>query len=88
MKQAISTKIIYICLFLLAILPIFNPFNLTWKEVVYHYVGIAISLCQIFYRATPQTQGREEGRTTLDLILLNSLRWRRYIRRRKVLNYV
>jgi len=34
MKQAISTKIITICLLLLAILPVFSAFNLTWKELV------------------------------------------------------
>jgi len=73
MKQAIYTKIITICLLLLAILPLGSAFNLTWKELVRLFVitlGLLYLYVRYFRRVKPQTQG-VEGKGNLEPRTLN-----------------
>lgn len=63
MKQPIYTKIIYLCLLLLALLPLGSAFNLTWKEVVRLFVitlGLLYLYVKYFRRVKLQPQGRGE----------------------------
>ena len=67
MKQLIYTKIITICLLLLAVLPVFSAFNLTWKEIVRLLVitlGLLYLYVRYFRRTMPQSQ-RVEGKGNL-----------------------
>jgi len=73
MKQAIYTKIITICLLLLAILPVFSAFNLTWKELVRLFIitlGLLYLYIRYFRRTKPQPQG-VEGTGNLEPRTLN-----------------
>ena len=73
MKQLIYTKIITICLLLLAVLPVFSAFNLTWKEIVRLLVitlGLLYLYIRYFRRARPQPQG-VEGKGNLEPRTLN-----------------
>ena len=45
MKKDIYRKIVYWCLALLAILPLFNAFNLTWKEIL----RLLVITCGLLY---------------------------------------
>ena len=73
MKSNIYTKIITICLLLLAILPIGSAFNLTWKEVVRLFIitlGLVYLYVRYFRRTKPQPQGAE-GKGNLEPRTLN-----------------
>ena len=62
MTQRPYHKIIYTCLLLLAILPVFNAFNLTWKEVVRLFIitlGLVYLYVRYFRGTMPQAQGAE-----------------------------
>ena len=62
MKKDLYSKIIYICLFLLAVLPLGSAFNLTWKELARLFVitlGLLYLYVRYFRTASPQTQGAE-----------------------------
>jgi len=73
MTQRPYHKIIYTCLLLLAILPIFNAFNLTWKELLRLFI-ITLGLVYLYVRylrtAKPQPQG-VEGKGNLEPRTLN-----------------
>jgi len=49
MSRDIYSKIIYVCLLLLAVLPVFNALNLTWKEVVRLFI-ITLGLLYLYVR--------------------------------------
>jgi len=62
MKKAIYNRITYTCLLLLAILPVFSAFNLTWKEIVRLFIitlGLMYLYVRYFRRTMPQLQGVE-----------------------------
>ena len=67
MGKDIYSKIIYACLLLLAVLPVFNAFSLTWKEVVRLFIvtlGLLYLYVRYFRRTMPQSQ-RVEGKSNL-----------------------